>query len=279
MPSAPAAATEEAARFLGAHDRGLLSQIEDAGLNASAPPQQRWMDGWLVRTNPGKAQRARCVNAVAAGRLPTETKLARCEALFRSLGLPMLVRVTPFTEPPDLDATLASRGYAWHDGTRVMVLPDLRGAGLGEPSSIPPDRCRWEELGPERFAEMVGAMRGSTSQARQAHAERVRASPVPYRGFAMLDARGDALACGQFAAEGDLVGLYDVATARASQGRGYATWLCKRLLTIAMNEASSRSGYLQVGADNHTARRIYARLGFEDAYSYHYRLGPEAVGR
>ena len=27
----------------------LLSRIEDAGLNASAPPQQRWLDGWIVR--------------------------------------------------------------------------------------------------------------------------------------------------------------------------------------------------------------------------------------
>ena len=47
-----------------------LSQIEDAGLNASAPPQQLWMDGWLVRLSPGKAKRARCIHAMAAGRLP-----------------------------------------------------------------------------------------------------------------------------------------------------------------------------------------------------------------
>jgi hypothetical protein len=39
--------------------------VEDAGLNASAPPQQLWLDGWLVRLCPGKAKRARCVNALA----------------------------------------------------------------------------------------------------------------------------------------------------------------------------------------------------------------------
>ena len=48
----------------------LLSRIEDAGLNASAPPQQRWLDGWLVRLSPGKAKRARCIHAVAVGRRP-----------------------------------------------------------------------------------------------------------------------------------------------------------------------------------------------------------------
>ena len=50
----------------------LLSRIEDAGINASAPREQLWVDGWLVRFSPGKAKRARCVQAVAAGRLPLD---------------------------------------------------------------------------------------------------------------------------------------------------------------------------------------------------------------
>ena len=32
-----------------AFDATLLSRVEDAGINASAPRQQRWIDGWLVR--------------------------------------------------------------------------------------------------------------------------------------------------------------------------------------------------------------------------------------
>ena len=43
-------------------DNTLMSRVEDAGLNASATPQQRWLDGWLVRYLPGKARRARCIN-------------------------------------------------------------------------------------------------------------------------------------------------------------------------------------------------------------------------
>ena len=49
-------------------DEALLRDVEDAGLNASAPPQQLWRDGWLIRRSPGKAKRARCVNALAPGR-------------------------------------------------------------------------------------------------------------------------------------------------------------------------------------------------------------------
>ena len=56
--------------MIGAVPPDRLVRIEECGLNASAPPQQRLVDGWLVRFSPGKAKRARCVNAVAAGRLP-----------------------------------------------------------------------------------------------------------------------------------------------------------------------------------------------------------------
>lgn len=265
------------ARFLGTHDRDLLVRIEDAGLNASAPPQQRWMDGWLVRTNPGKAQRARCINAVAAGRRPVADKLAACEALFHQLQLPMLVRVTPFTEPAALDADLAARGYAFHDETRVMVLPNLRSAELGLDPGLPPGTARWQEIGPDDFAEAVGALRGSAPEVRLAHAQRLRASPVPYRGFVLCGSAGEPLACGQVAAEANLVGLYDIVTAPQRRQLGLGAHLCKRLLTLAKTDMAACDAYLQVGADNHTARRIYAHLGFEDAFSYHYRMATDSA--
>lgn len=265
------------ARFLGDHDRTFLSRVEDAGLNASAPTQQRWMDGWIVRTCPGKAQRARCINAVAPGRRPVAEKLAECVDLYAALALPLLVRITPFTQPAGLDASLQARGFAFHDDTRVMVLPDLATAAL-EPSASGTAvlaGADWVELAPVPFAEAVGALRGSSPEARRAHAERLRSSPVPYRGFALVRA-GAVLCCGQVALEGPLAGLYDIATADRQQKLGLGTWLCKRMLTYSMGERGAKSAYLQVGADNHAARRIYARLGFTDGYSYHYRAAPAA---
>jgi ribosomal protein S18 acetylase RimI-like enzyme len=262
---------QTAARLLAGHDPDFLSRIEDASLNASAPPQQRWMDGWLVRTSPGKAQRARCINAVALGRRPVADKLAECEALYRKLQLPMLVRVTPFTQPAGLDAVLHANAYGYHDDTRVMVLPELRAAALEMPP--PPAGVHCAELAPAAFAEAVGLLRGSSPAAKRAHAERLLTSPVPYRGF-VLAREGAAVACGQIAQEADVVGLYDIATDPRQQRLGLASWLCKHMLTVAITEQGARCAYLQVGADNEGARRIYARLGFTDGYSYHYRLAP-----
>ena len=100
-----------------------MSRVEDAGLNASAPPQQRWLDGWIVRYLPGKARRARCINAVSVGRLPLDDKLAMAAEVYREADLPMIFRLNRFTHPVYLDSELSDRGYAQVDTTRVMVLP------------------------------------------------------------------------------------------------------------------------------------------------------------
>ena len=106
-------------------DPVLLSRIEDAGLNASAPPEQRWLDGWLVRFSGDKAKRARCINAVSVGRTSVANKLALCSALYAQAKLPLVVRVTPFSQPANLDAQLADLGMPKLDDTRVMVTASL----------------------------------------------------------------------------------------------------------------------------------------------------------
>jgi GNAT superfamily N-acetyltransferase len=245
----------------------LLARIEDAGLNASAPPQQRWLDGWLVRFSPGKAKRARCVNAVAAGVQPLADKLARVAAVFTEAQLPMVVRITPFSRPADLDAQLAARHWSRIDDTRVMVCTSLD-AFASQPA---PPGLAWQLLGHSAFAQAIGQLRGSALAQSQAHAQRLELSPVPFRALALRrDSDGALLACGQFAREGDLVGLYDVFTAEHSRGQGLASRLCSRLLAQARDEGACHA-YLQVDAGNHAARSVYQRLGFADGYHYHYR--------
>lgn len=249
-----------------AFEPAWLSRIEDAGLNASAPPQQRWLDGWMVRLCPGKAKRARCVNALAPGRLPFAEKLALVREAYRDARLPLIVRITPFSCPGDLDQKLAAVGFHTLDDTRVMV----RAAPLTDlPAATLPAGCQLQAMGADAFAELVGSLRGSPAPQRRAHAERLRLSPVPYQGFA-LQRDGETLACGQFAREGRLVGLYDVFTAAAHRGRGYAAALCMALLRQARAQGAEQA-YLQVEGDNAPARAVYQRLGFTDAYAYHYR--------
>ncbi len=249
----------------------LLSRIEDAGLNASAPPQQRWLDGWLVRFSPGKAKRARCVNAVAAGVQPLAAKLAQAAAVFAEAQLPMVVRITPFSQPDDLDAQLEARHWSRIDDTRVMVCTSLDALDM-QPA---PAGLAWQSLGHSAFAQAIGQLRGSPLAQSQAHAQRLELSPIPFHALALRrESDGALLACGQYAREGDVVGLYDVFTAEPSRGQGLAARLCSRLLVQARDEGACHA-YLQVDAGNLAARNVYQRLGFADAYAYHYRLAPD----
>jgi ribosomal protein S18 acetylase RimI-like enzyme len=245
----------------------LLSRVEDASLNASAPPQQRWLDGWLVRFSPGKAKRARCINAVASGRMPTAQKLALCEPIYREAGLPLVVRITRFSQPTSLESDLAALGLKVLDDTRVMVNQDL----ASDTTTTLPAGLHWTALDAAAFAEVVGQMRGTPAEQRQAHAQRIALSPVSYCGYAIQrESDGLVLACGQFAIEGQLVGLYDVFTRECERGRGLAQLLCQHLLSRAVKSGAGIA-YLQVELANVVARRIYERLGFIEGYRYHYR--------
>jgi ribosomal protein S18 acetylase RimI-like enzyme len=254
-------------------DAALLRRIEDASLNASAPAQQLWIDGWLVRLAPGKARRSRSIQAVAEGHRSIDDKLAECTALYREATLPLQLRLTPFSQPAGLAARLDALGWAAIDPTLVLVCTQLPTAQ--EPR--PPHGLHAIAADARRYAQAVGVLRGSSARDIAGHAGRLAQSPVPYAGRLWCDDAGEVLACGQFARQGDLVGLYDIFTAPAARGRGLARALCTQLLTQAAAEGA-RSAYLQVDAGNAPALAVYRSLGFAAAYDYVYR-SPDPAAR
>jgi ribosomal protein S18 acetylase RimI-like enzyme len=250
----------------------LLSRVEDAGLNASAPPGQWWIDGWLVRTLPGKARRARCVNALMPGVLPLDERIAAADAACAQTGVPLIFRITPFTRPAGLPAELQARGFEPVDPTLVLVAPE-------RPAATPPPvpaHLRLEPLDGEAFAEAVGALRGSPAEHRRSHALRLAHSPAPYRGLVLRRADdGAVVACGQVATESPFAGLYDIVTHPEARNQGLARLLCEHLLSLGASLGGSIA-YLQVDAGNAPALAVYRRLGFVDGYGYQYLERPGA---
>jgi len=255
-------------------DDGWLARIEEAGLNASTPREQRVIDGWLVRLAPGKAKRARSIQPVAPGRLGIDKKLALCLPLFAAAELPPIVRITPFAQPARLDEHLAEVGMTRFDDSLVMVLPSLD--AIASTGTFADEGETLETVDARSFAEWIGAARGSSAREVAAHADRIANAPVPHHALALRDRDGVVVCGGQVAVEGSLAGLYDVFTLGEARGRGLADRLCRHLLGHARRLGAS-AGYLQVDAANAGARRLYRRLGFRDAYPYHYRTPAAAV--
>ncbi len=249
----------------------LARRAELAGLNAASAPREAQVEGWLLRLSPGKAKRSRCVNPLAGGSLPLEELLRRCRASFEQAGLPLILRLTPFSQPSDLDDRLAAMRWHRFDPADVMVLPSLDGfAESGATVPLMP-------LSPADYAALIGALRQSSVEEITGHARRLEEASVRHQAF-KLERDGVLLACGQVAidpgpagtAAGGMAGLFDIYTPEDQRGRGHGYRLCAALLAQARLQGAT-SAYLQVGAENDVAQRLYARLGFLQAYRYHYR--------
>jgi ribosomal protein S18 acetylase RimI-like enzyme len=251
------------------------ARVEEAGLNALQTQRQLFYDGWLLRLSPGKARRARSVNAHFGSTLPLDAKIGHCERLYAAHGLPALFRVTPFVQPPGLDDALGRRAYVTFDPTLVQVAPlgpasDAVSAAL--PESPAPSAITLASPSIEEFVREVAALRGSTDEQRAAHLERLAGTPLLTRSI-VARRDGRVVGCGQAVLDGELAGIFDMATDAASRGRGVATRIVAELLSWAGRQSATHA-YLQVDAGNVPALAVYRKFGFATAYTYHYRARP-----
>ena len=245
-----------------------LGRIEEAGLNALQTQRQLFYDGWLLRVSPGVAKRGRSVNAHFGSSLPLAGKLAYCENVYAQQGLPTLFRITPFSQPADLEAALAARGYEPFGETLVQAV------ALDRPPALPDhdDAVVVEAPDTPAFVNAVGDLRSSTPLQREAHRERLLNSPLGKR-HAVVRVGGRVVCTAQIAVEGELAGVFDVNTADDARRRGYATLACASLLSWAWQHGAN-AAYLQVSADNAPAVASYRKFGFVTVYTYHYRGRP-----
>jgi len=167
------------------NDSPDAQRLEELSLNSSAPPGQLIYDGWLLRMAPGKAKRARSVNAVYESSRPLAEKISYCERLYARARLPTLFRMTAFSQPPGLDAELARRGYGRFDETAVecAAIGDRR---AGSAHSM--------DLG--RWIDAVGNLRGSPQEHRAGHRARLEGLPLAMRAVAVERGGEAALAHG-----------------------------------------------------------------------------------
>ncbi len=244
-----------------------LRRIEERALNVMQFAPQVLYDGWLLRLLPGPAKRARSVCAFYRSTLPVVDKIRHCERVYAYRGLPAMFRVTPFDDPPGLDAALEREGYARFDDTDVML------ASVGDAAaSLQAGEADVRALPIPAYCEAVAAIRGSGEEARALHESRLAGASLPVRGLVVFDA-GAPVASGQLAIDDDVAGIFDVVTSPQALRRGHASALCAAMLRWAWTHGL-RQLYLQCTASNQPALALYRRFGFVRAYGYHYRCRP-----
>ena len=97
----------------------------------------------------------------------------------------------------------------------------------------------------------------------------------PEAGLFVLEREEEPLATAICVHDGDLAGLFEIATDAAERGKGFG----RRIVLSALKWArlrGARAGLAAGRGRQSVARRLYDSIGFTEVYRYHYRRPPEA---
>ena len=243
----------------------LLKRLDEVSLNSWPALQQVLFDGWILRFAKGYTKRANSVNPLYESRIDVDKKIDICEKFYKDRGLPTIFRLTPFSSPASLDQILEKRGYKKVDPSLVLYL-NLRDY-KPEPVSSTKLRCE-EDI--NAWLKLFCKLSGSPLKRHKPHKEILRAIPS-HKILASLTVSRKTVACGMGVLENDYFGLFDLVTAPQKRNKGYGTQLVLLLLQWA-KEHNAFHAYLQVVGSNAPARHLYAKLRFQEAYQYWYRI-------
>lgn len=241
-----------------------IRTIEEMSMNAWPSLQTVLYDGWVLRFAEGYTRRANSVNPLYPSGLDAGVKIGACEELYASKGLKTIFKITPAVMPENLDAMLASRGYAMLNRTSLMTLdlkelPDENGGEFiisgGADGGWLDEACRLNEI----------------KDADREIMKRMLQCIVHRSFFVSLLEQGKTAACGLGVMENGYMGLFDIVVDRDRRGRGLGRKLVKKLLQLGRSEGA-REAYLQVMVGNLPAVKLYESLGFGRRYEYWYRV-------
>ena len=245
-----------------------IQSLEQAAANALPPSLLRIDEGWRLRADGGGTRRANSVLAeYHVPDTPLNEKIDRAEAFYARLGKPARFQLCPTSQPPNLDEALAVRGYRASSGALVQRAPLTKVLGRVVRQAVPDaviDLCltaNWFNL----FAQSAGA-EGYVLEAKRTLFQRIPSHVA----FVTIKLAGIPAAVGLGVLERGQLGVFNMATLPSLRRRGAARAVI-HTLAIWGAQMDARGMYLQVAEENRAARALYAQLGFETLYAYHYR--------
>lgn len=247
----------------GVTDLSCIHALEERAFNAWPALRTLTVGGWLVRVSGGYTKRANSVSALAPS-IPFEDVRSAAEAIFARQSLPTIFRLSPLAPKP-ADRALEKAGYRAIDPSLVMTAA-IEGSGLPSTARV------MDAPGPGWLPGFARAAPVDETQ-RSLHDAMIAAIALP-TAFATVTAGGQPVAFGLGVCERGMIGIFDVIVVPAHRGHGHGRSITQALLAWGSRVGAERA-YLQVGLHNEAARRLYAGLGFREAYRYHYRRRPD----
>jgi ribosomal protein S18 acetylase RimI-like enzyme len=247
----------------------IVRRFVAAGFRAWPASSVHYDGAWSIRLTAGHPSRR--LNSICpldpGDSASIEPRLRRAAERFEEAGRPLTMRITPLTAKAVSDHLDASNWSRFGDSL-VMRL-SLADTAVDDAM----DQIPLKDV--NRFAAAVAQVR-EYNPALQAGLAGVIESMEPEAGLFVLEEAGEILATTICIHDGDLAGLFEVATSRSERGKGYG----RRIVLSALKWARLRgahTAWLQVEADNAPALNLYESIGFQGLFQYHYRQPPEVA--
>ena len=246
----------------------IVRRYEAAGFRAWPAAAVHYDGTWVVRLTAGHpAKRLNSVNPLDPGDTQhIAERIGRASRRFDAYGRPLTFRISPLSGP-DLAKHLDNEGWSTFDESLVMRLP-LADAQLAPAM----DQIPLKDI--SRFLGASLKVSGSDPSLRPGLSEIIGAIQ-PEVGLFAFEEAADPLAVLICVHDGDLAGLFEIATEKSARNKGHG----RNLILSALKWArlrGAREAWLQVEAGNAPALALYRSLGFEEVYRYHYRRPPGA---
>ena len=245
----------------------LVRRFEAAGFRAWPATAVHYDGAWVVRLTAGHpSKRLNSVNPLDPGDVANiEDRIARAARRFEAYGRPVTLRISPLSGAQISDH-LDAEGWSCFSESIVMRMPLSEEIVAGAMDQIPlRDLARFvnatmavHQLDPglkAGLSEVIGSIRAAA-------------------GLFVLEHEDKPVSTAVCVHDGDLAGLFEIATDDAMRGQGFG----RRVVLSALKWAhlrGARQAWLQVEADNAKAIGLYKSLGFQEVYRYVFRRPPE----
>ena len=242
----------------------IVRRFEAAGFRAWPAAAVHYDGTWITRLNAGHpAKRLNSVNPLDPSDVHNiNERVGRAARRFEAYGRPLTFRLSPLS---GLDLTQYLDAEGWDRVSESLVMR----ASLAD--DVPVDDAMHQiplkDIG--RFMNAATAVHDLDAALRPGLTE-IITSIEPEVGLFILESGGEPVATAICVHDGDLAGLFEIATGPRERGKGHG----RRVVLSALKWArlrGAKDAWLQVEADNQAARRLYDSIGFTEIYRYHYR--------
>lgn len=242
-----------------------IKKIEDMSLNAWPSYKMELYDGWILRYSHFYTHRTNSVEQFGTSTLPWCEKIPFCEKEYKRLGTPAVFKISPLVSI-DFDYMLENRGYEIQHTTEVMTL-QLKDADL---QSVCPDVILEDNIPDEWIYALFNLKHMQQEIHRKVGLSMYHAIPKQTI-CASIRQDGKIIATGLGILDRDYIGIYAINVHENYRFRGYARQICTALLKAGMNQGA-KNAYLQVVKGNAIAKHLYESLGFQEFYTYWFRV-------